>query len=139
MTDLLRASAGGVSSETLAAAGSAGIPALLESPRSIKGFDARAQALVGATPEIMKVFGFAGWSGSGKTTLIEQLIPRFVAQGLRVSLIKHAHHAFDIDRPGKDSYRHREAGCQEVVVCSATALGRSCTRRAARRSRRSRT
>ncbi len=67
----------------------------------------------------MKVFGFAGWSGSGKTTLIEQLIPRFVAQGLRVSLIKHAHHAFDIDRPGKDSYRHREAGCQEVVVCSA--------------------
>jgi molybdopterin-guanine dinucleotide biosynthesis protein B len=67
----------------------------------------------------MKVFGFAGWSGSGKTTLIESLIPRFVAQGLRVSLIKHAHHAFDIDRPGKDSYRHREAGCQEVVVCSA--------------------
>jgi len=66
-----------------------------------------------------KVFGFAGWSGSGKTTLIERLIPRFVAHGLRVSLIKHAHHAFDIDRPGKDSYRHREAGCQEVVVCSA--------------------
>ena len=67
----------------------------------------------------MKVFGFAGWSGSGKTTLIEQLIPRFVMRGLTVSLIKHAHHNFDIDRPGKDSYRHREAGCKEVMVGSA--------------------
>jgi len=66
----------------------------------------------------MKVFGFAGWSGSGKTTLIEQLIPRFVARGLKVSLIKHAHHSFDVDRPGKDSYRHREAGCHEVLVSS---------------------
>ena len=66
----------------------------------------------------MKVFGFAGWSGSGKTTLIEQLIPRFVKHGLRVSLIKHAHHKFDVDRPGKDSYRHREAGCSEVLVSS---------------------
>ncbi|MBL8385669.1 MAG: molybdopterin-guanine dinucleotide biosynthesis protein B [Burkholderiales bacterium] len=64
------------------------------------------------------VFGFAGYSGSGKTTLIEKLIPRFVAAGLRVSLIKHAHHAFDIDKPGKDSYRHREAGCTEVLVTS---------------------
>lgn len=67
----------------------------------------------------MKVFGFAGWSGSGKTTLIEQLIPRFVLQGLKVSLIKHAHHEFDVDQPGKDSWRHREAGCQEVLVTSA--------------------
>jgi molybdopterin-guanine dinucleotide biosynthesis protein B len=67
----------------------------------------------------VKVFGFAGWSGSGKTTLIEQLIPRFVARGLRVSLIKHAHHAFDIDKPGKDSYRHREAGAGEVLITSA--------------------
>ena len=66
----------------------------------------------------MKVFGFAGWSGSGKTTLIERLIPRFVADGLRVSLIKHAHHSFEMDRPGKDSYRHREAGCREVLVAS---------------------
>jgi molybdopterin-guanine dinucleotide biosynthesis protein B len=66
----------------------------------------------------MKIFGFAGWSGSGKTTLIEQLVPRFVKRGLRVSLIKHAHHSFDIDLPGKDSYRHREAGCSEVVVVS---------------------
>ena len=67
----------------------------------------------------MKIFGFAGWSGSGKTTLIEQLIPRFVQAGLRVSLIKHAHHNFDVDQPGKDSYRHREAGAQEVLVSSA--------------------
>lgn len=65
-----------------------------------------------------QVFGFAGFSGSGKTTLIEQLIPRLVVAGLRVSLIKHAHHAFDIDKPGKDSYRHREAGCTEVLVTS---------------------
>jgi molybdopterin-guanine dinucleotide biosynthesis adapter protein len=67
----------------------------------------------------MRVFGFAGWSGSGKTTLIEQLIPRFIARGLTVSLIKHAHHEFDLDQPGKDSFRHREAGCREVLVTSA--------------------
>lgn len=66
----------------------------------------------------MKVFGFAGYSGSGKTTLIEQLIPRFIARGLKVSLIKHAHHGFDIDKPGKDSWRHREAGCSEVLLTS---------------------
>jgi molybdopterin-guanine dinucleotide biosynthesis protein B len=67
----------------------------------------------------MKVFGFAGWSGSGKTTLIEKLIPRFVDAGLRVSLIKHAHHTFDVDQPGKDSYRHRHAGAAEVLVTSS--------------------
>jgi molybdopterin-guanine dinucleotide biosynthesis protein B len=67
----------------------------------------------------MRIFGFAGWSGSGKTTLIEQLVPRFVGHGLRVSLVKHAHHAFDPDQPGKDSYRHRHAGCLEVLVSSA--------------------
>ena len=67
----------------------------------------------------MRVFGFAGWSGSGKTTLIERLIPRLRAQGLVVSLVKHAHHEFDIDQPGKDSHRHREAGCQEVLITSA--------------------
>lgn len=66
----------------------------------------------------MKVFGFSGWSGSGKTTLIEQLIPRFVAAGLTVSLVKHAHHSFEVDKPGKDSHRHREAGCKEVLVSS---------------------
>ncbi len=67
----------------------------------------------------MKIFGFAGWSGSGKTTLIEKLIPLFVARGLTVSLIKHAHHTFDVDLPGKDSYRHRHAGCTEVLVTSS--------------------
>src|SRR3954467_10377845 len=67
----------------------------------------------------MKTFGFAGWSGSGKTTLIEKLIPRFVERGLRVSLIKHAHHTFDVDQPGKDSYRHRHAGASEVLVTSS--------------------
>ena len=67
----------------------------------------------------MKVFGFAGWSGSGKTTLIEKLIPRFADTGLRVSLIKHAHHTFDVDQPGKDSYRHRHAGAAEVLVTSS--------------------
>ncbi|MDD3352626.1 molybdopterin-guanine dinucleotide biosynthesis protein B [Zoogloea sp.] len=66
----------------------------------------------------MKVFGFAGWSGSGKTTLIEKLIPCITARGLRVSVIKHAHHGFDVDRPGKDSWRHREAGATEVLLMS---------------------
>ena len=66
----------------------------------------------------MKIFGIAGYSGSGKTTLIERLIPLFTGDGLRVSLIKHAHHSFDIDHPGKDSYRHRHAGCSEVLVTS---------------------
>jgi len=67
----------------------------------------------------MRIFGFAGWSGSGKTTLIEQLIPRFVQRGLSVSLIKHAHHTFDVDQPGKDSYRHRHAGAAEILVTSS--------------------
>lgn len=67
----------------------------------------------------MKVIGFAGWSGSGKTTLVEQLVCLFEARGLAVSLIKHAHHEFEIDYPGKDSYRHRHAGCREVLVTSA--------------------
>lgn len=63
-----------------------------------------------------KVFGFAGFSGVGKTTLIEQLLPILIGEGVRVSVIKHAHHDFDIDRPGKDSYRHREAGAYEVLI-----------------------
>jgi molybdopterin-guanine dinucleotide biosynthesis protein B len=66
----------------------------------------------------MKIFGFAGWSGSGKTTLVEKLIPHLVARVGRVSLVKHAHHAFDVDQPGKDSWRHRMAGCTEVLVSS---------------------
>jgi molybdopterin-guanine dinucleotide biosynthesis protein B len=67
----------------------------------------------------MKTIGFAGWSGSGKTTLIERLIPIFVKDGLRVSLIKHAHHTFDVDQPGKDSHRHRVAGAHEVLATSS--------------------
>ena len=67
----------------------------------------------------MKVFGFAGWSGSGKTTLVGKVIPLLVGRGLRVSLIKHAHHSFDVDHPGKDSYRHRQAGATEVLVTSS--------------------
>jgi molybdopterin-guanine dinucleotide biosynthesis adapter protein len=67
----------------------------------------------------MKIFGLAGWSGSGKTTLVVKLIPELVRRGLTVSTLKHAHHAFDIDRPGKDSYQHRAAGATEVLVSSA--------------------
>lgn len=66
----------------------------------------------------MKVIGFAGFSGSGKTTLVEALIPALKLRGLRVSVVKHAHHRFDIDHAGKDTYRHREAGAFEVVVAS---------------------
>lgn len=66
----------------------------------------------------MKIFSIAGFSGSGKTVLIEQLIPRLTAHGIRVSVIKRAHHDFDIDKPGKDSWRHREAGAREVMVVS---------------------
>jgi len=67
----------------------------------------------------VKIFGFAGFSGSGKTTLIEKLIPLFTARGFKVSLVKHAHHTFDVDQPGKDSYRHRHAGATEVLVTSS--------------------
>jgi molybdopterin-guanine dinucleotide biosynthesis protein B len=70
----------------------------------------------------MKVVGFAGYSGSGKTTLIERLIPALKLRGLRVSVVKHAHHDFDIDQPGKDTHRHREAGAFEVVVASSRRL-----------------
>jgi molybdopterin-guanine dinucleotide biosynthesis adapter protein len=67
----------------------------------------------------MKVIGLAGWSGAGKTTLLARLIPYFNAQGLRVSVIKHAHHDFDVDIPGKDSWVHRKAGAAEVLVSSS--------------------
>ncbi len=66
----------------------------------------------------LRVIGFAGWSGSGKTTLLSRLIPVLVASGQRVSSIKHAHHDFDIDRPGKDSHTHRLAGATEVLISS---------------------
>jgi molybdopterin-guanine dinucleotide biosynthesis protein B len=65
-----------------------------------------------------RIIGFAGFSGSGKTTLLEKVLPLLTARGLRVSVIKHAHHKFDIDKPGKDSFRHREAGASEVMVVS---------------------
>ena len=66
----------------------------------------------------MRVIGISGWSGSGKTTLIERLLPELASTGLSVSTIKHAHHGFDIDRPGKDSHRHRIAGAREVLVAA---------------------
>jgi len=68
----------------------------------------------------MRTFGFAGWSGSGKTTLIERIVPRLVARGFVVALVKHAHHDFEIDQPGKDSFRHRAAGCTEILVSSSS-------------------
>ena len=70
----------------------------------------------------MKVVGFAGFSGAGKTMLVERLIPALRLRGLRVSVVKHAHHDFDIDHPGKDTYRHRAAGAFEVVVASQRRL-----------------
>src|SRR3954463_1420610 len=67
----------------------------------------------------MRVIGIAGWSGAGKTTLLTRIIPRLTARGLRVSTIKHAHHGFDIDQPGKDSHTHRQAGATEGLISSA--------------------
>ena len=72
----------------------------------------------------MKVIGFAGWSGSGKTTLVEGVIASLVLAGLRVSVVKHAHHDFDIDHPGKDSWRHRQAGAGEIVIASSRRLAK---------------
>jgi molybdopterin-guanine dinucleotide biosynthesis protein B len=67
----------------------------------------------------MRIIGIAGWSGAGKTTLILKLLSRFSAAGLKVSTLKHAHHMFDVDTPGKDSYEHRMAGATEVLIASA--------------------
>jgi molybdopterin-guanine dinucleotide biosynthesis protein B len=67
----------------------------------------------------MKLFGLAGWSGSGKTTLMKALLPELIRHGVTVSTIKHAHHSFDVDQPGKDSYEHRRAGAREVMVASS--------------------
>jgi molybdopterin-guanine dinucleotide biosynthesis protein B len=66
----------------------------------------------------MRIFGLAAWSGSGKTTLLVRLVPELTARGLKVSTVKHAHHDFDLDQRGKDSYRHREAGATEVLIAS---------------------
>ena len=67
----------------------------------------------------MRVFGIIGWSGGGKTTLIKSLIPKIVRRGLSISTLKHAHHEFDIDKPGKDSFEHRNSGAQEVLISSS--------------------
>ena len=67
----------------------------------------------------MRIIGLAGWSGSGKTTLVTKVLPRLLARGVRVSTLKHAHHGFDLDQPGKDSFMHRAAGATEVVISSA--------------------
>jgi len=68
----------------------------------------------------MKVFGMVGWSGSGKTTLLQDLLPELIQRGLTVSTMKHTHHSVDLDRSGKDSYKHREAGASEVLITSST-------------------
>jgi molybdopterin-guanine dinucleotide biosynthesis adapter protein len=68
----------------------------------------------------VKVLGIVGWSGSGKTTLLTRLLPLLRARGLTVSTVKHTHHGFDMDQPGKDTFRHREAGALEVLVASGT-------------------
>ena len=70
------------------------------------------------TKSSMRIIGLAGWSGSGKTTLIKKLIPRLIARGVKVSTLKHAHHGFDLDQPGKDSFFHRTAGATEVIISS---------------------
>jgi molybdopterin-guanine dinucleotide biosynthesis protein B len=67
----------------------------------------------------MKLFGIAGWSGSGKTSLITALLPLFAEVGLQAATVKHAHHSFDVDKPGKDSYEHRRAGAAEVLITSS--------------------
>ena len=66
----------------------------------------------------MQIFGLAGWSGSGKTTLVTRLVPELTRHNLTVSTMKHAHHSFDLDQPGKDSWRHRQAGASEVMIAS---------------------
>lgn len=68
----------------------------------------------------MKVFGVTGWKNAGKTGLMERLVSDLTGRGLRVSTIKHAHHSFDVDHPGRDSFRHRVAGASEVILCSGT-------------------
>src|SRR5256885_15509532 len=75
--------------------------------------------LTGGSENQMKVIGLAGWSGAGKTTLLSRLIPHLREEGLRVSVVKHAHHGFDVDVPGKDSWLHRQSGAAEVLVSSS--------------------
>lgn len=77
-----------------------------------------AQCYKRAMTNPMRIIGLAGWSGSGKTTLIAKVLPRLIARGCRVSTLKHAHHGFDLDTPGKDSFMHRSAGATEVLISS---------------------
>lgn len=81
-------------------------------------FTIRGKAGISLETRNMKTFGFAGWSGSGKTRLIVRLLPELISRGFSVSTIKHAHHNFDIDKPGKDSFEHRRAGASEVMIAS---------------------
>src|SRR6202043_2144673 len=83
----------------------------------------------------MKVIGLAGWSGAGKTTLLARIIPHFLKEGLRVSVIKHAHHGFDVDVPGKDSWVHRQSGATEVLVSSGKRWAKVLKLRAAPEAR----
>ena len=78
---------------------------------------------------IMRIIGLAGWSGSGKTTLVTKLIPCLKARGKLVSTLKHAHHGFDLDTPGKDSFMHRAAGATEVIISSGKHWAMQHTRR----------
>src|SRR6476619_8580482 len=77
-----------------------------------------AMSMMATAENGMKVIGLAGWSGAGKTTLLSRVIPHLLKEGLRVSVIKHAHHGFDVDVPGKDSWVHRQSGATEVLVSS---------------------
>ena len=83
------------------------------------GYRRSASCAPGRVSYFMRLIGFAGWSGSGKTTLVTTVLPVLIARGWRVSTIKHAHHGFDLDQPGKDSFAHRAAGASEVLISSA--------------------
>src|SRR5690606_28220253 len=84
-----------------------------------RGLASMAMDYISSAMQTPRVLGIVGWSGSGKTVLVTRLIPHFVQQGLRVATLKHAHHAFDVDTPGKDSYERRKAGAREAIICSA--------------------
>jgi len=86
---------------------------------TVEGDPGRAICYKSRMQRSMRIIGLAGWSGSGKTTLITKLLPHLIARGQRVSTLKHAHHGFDLDQPGKDSFMHRTAGATEVVISSA--------------------
>src|SRR5258705_83963 len=90
---------------------------LIEVPTLLLNLDEAGHQALLYSP--MRIIGLAGWSGSGKTTLLTKVIPRIVARGKRVSTLKHAHHGFDLDQPGKDSHAHRAAGASQGLIASA--------------------